>query len=134
MARMKLRSAKKRDTRTRRNKVVSRDPDRTPPITGNDATAKEATIGNAGDGASMWGADRTEFVSSYEADEYPEPLEPEPGDPRDVQPDHLEKPETRDLKENIEALARRKELQKNQDPHRAVDIEGKPRIEKIEDD
>src|SRR5712692_5321848 len=71
--------------------------DVTPELTGLEGSPAEAEIGNAGDGASMWGADRAGFVSSYEEDEFLEPLEAEPGPlrhsagpPRGTGPDRIE--------------------------------------------
>lgn len=114
-------------------RAVGRHPlsDVTPELTGLEGSAAEAEIGNAGDGASMWGADRTGFVSSYEEDEFLEPLEAEPADPNDIQPDHLEEPGPIELKDDLERIARQEELAKTQDPIEAVEEEGKPRIERV---
>ncbi len=105
--------------------------DVTPELTGLEGSPAEAEIGNAGDGASMWGADRTGFVSSYEEDEFLEPLEAEPADPYDIQPDHLEEPGPIELKDDLEQIARQEDLAKIQDPLQAVEEEGKPRIERV---
>src|SRR5216683_2052789 len=90
--------------------------DVTPELTGLEGSPTEAEIGNAGDGASMWGVDRTGFVSSYEEDEFLEPLEA---------------PGPIELKDDLEQIARQEDLAKIQDPLQAVEEEGKPRIERV---
>jgi hypothetical protein len=132
------RNASKAAEHTRRTPAAKRrrarrakSADVTPELTGLEGNAAEAEIGNAGDGASIWGADRTGFVSSYEEDEFLEPLEAEPADPNDIQPDHLEEPGPIELKDDLERIAREEELAKIQDPIEAVEEEGKPRIERV---
>jgi hypothetical protein len=58
----------KAPTAKRRRARRTKPADVTPELTGLEGNAAEAEIGNAGDGASIWGADRTGFVSSYEED------------------------------------------------------------------
>ena len=122
-----------RGKRRRRNEGGSPDKasGRNSRLTGLEGNAAEAEIGNAGDGVSIWGADRTGFVGSYEEDEFMEPLEAEPADPNDIQPDHLEEPGPIELKDDLERIARQEKLAKIQDPIEAAEEEGKPRIERV---
>src|SRR5258707_14935955 len=122
---------RKRPAAKRRRARRRKPADVTPELTGLEGNAAEAEIGNAGDRASIWGADRTGFVSSYKEDEFMEPLEAEPADPNDIQPDHIEEPGPIELKEDLERIARQEELAKIQDPIQAVEEEGKPRIERV---
>jgi hypothetical protein len=59
------------------------------PLTGHDASALEAQAGSAGSGASPWGADQTGLDRPAPELE-DEPLEEDPGLPRDIAPDRIE--------------------------------------------
>jgi hypothetical protein len=66
--------------------------DTTPELTGDDATACEATPGDAGNGASPWGADLAGCPRTQEAAEGIETadaIEEDPGSPEDIEVDKL---------------------------------------------
>ena len=57
--------------------------EKTPEITGADATMDEATVGDAWNGANPYDADMTGGP--------PKSIEDEPDDPEDIAPDHIER-------------------------------------------
>jgi hypothetical protein len=79
--------------------------ERTPEVTGEDASMDQAEIGDAGNGADPFGADLTGGP--------PEPLEADPADPSDILPDEL------------------KTLQHQGDRDRDVPVEAEPRHESL---
>lgn len=64
----------------KRSSFISSDDDKARPVTGTEATMDEATLGSAGNGAFLFGADFTGGL--------PQPLEQEPDAP-DLQTDHV---------------------------------------------